>query len=410
MKNIAVVGGGPIGLYLAIRLSHVLEEVHVPMQVVVIEPRLDEYNTPGFVAKNVLDVLTRKVALDPRHFREGGDNGSSIFIMDLETALCLEAKKHKIRFIKAEFVDLQQGQLQFSNGSSLSCSITLDCTGSRRLLVRKINEKHPSHKRAFTIERIADNPVKHHLAVHTTMNTLNARLITDKIAHNPLKHVLTLERLRHEFGWPEFIEPELGIKRYALSGAPEWQGVYFYVEIPPKLFRAGFEELMDWLKAVIQLKTELESVDFIKNQNETRYRTFQLDPCKVTEPLFQGGQGLPKVIPCGGAQIDPDYGAGIGLRSGLFRAEALMDALKPDGEFLTFVPDIYERKLREPLGYQERLLVSEYQRKRKRITAALRKEKTLYAEALTLATDPDEQAIIQAGLNDLQDRHCLKAV
>ncbi|PUT39571.1 hypothetical protein DIZ47_09525 [Legionella taurinensis] len=63
MKTIAIVGGGPIGLYLAIRLSQVLGSQLSEFKIIIIEPKLNDYNRPGIVAKNVLDLIERHIKL-----------------------------------------------------------------------------------------------------------------------------------------------------------------------------------------------------------------------------------------------------------------------------------------------------------------------------------------------------------
>ena len=57
MKNIVIAGGGPIGLYLAIRLARFCLAQNLPITITVVEPKLDSRSRPGIVARNILDVI-----------------------------------------------------------------------------------------------------------------------------------------------------------------------------------------------------------------------------------------------------------------------------------------------------------------------------------------------------------------
>ncbi|CDZ79155.1 Tryptophan halogenase [Legionella massiliensis] len=404
MKNIVIAGGGPIGLYTAIRISKLIEKYGLKATVTVVEPKLNLYSRPGIVAKNVLDVIERNVELDHNLLPDGDDSGSSIFIMDLEKALYKEAQNHGIKFVRGKVAAIEGKALVLEDGRKIPCEIVIDSTGPRRTLINQVNQQSTSEKKPFTIRQVADNPIKNHFVAYVHMDGENAKLIAGKMVKDPLKHALALEKLRTEFGWPHFKEPELSIRKYTPKGEnkdDDMQRFYFYFEIPPELAESEPSEQLAWLKALLYLKTENDDIEFTVEDGAMKFLPFGVNPHEVTEPVYTSS-GLPVVIPCGDAQIEPDYRPGIGIRSGAFRADTLVDSFMRDLDGgLVLNQEAYEHSLQGPLGLHRTTLKDEYKNNRERLDSALLEKGKIYSEALALAETPEQGEIILKGLRQI---------
>lgn len=409
MKHIVIVGGGPVGLYLAIRLARICLTQDLQITITVVEPKLGSYNRPGIVARNVLKDIQAHVDLSKSVLRDGDDTGSSIFIMELEMALYQEAQKLPIHFKKAKVVGLSAGQITLSDKSSILCDGVLDCTGSRRaivMLVNKIVEPQP-----FALKQVADNPIKNHFVAYVKLDAENASAIMSEAAPDALEHTLALEHLRTEFQWPEFIEPELSIRKYTPNTREsKLLRHYFYYEIPPKLAEAEKTEQIAWLRALIKLKTGNDHIEFEIEEGAMKFIPFDVNPHKVTEPIFMGDPALPMIIaPCGDAQIDPDYRRGMGIKSGVSRADAFIAACSFTKQSCEIEPRLYHELLKMPLGEHETTISGEYLAKKRALQIALVKEQGRYTAALTKARSEGERMIIQSGLAEIHYRIALHA-
>lgn len=412
VDNVVITGGGPIGLYLAIRFSQILKRFDQPISVTVVEPKFDNYDRPGIVARNVLELISRHVKLNSDLMPGGDDSGSSHFIMGFEKALYQEAKKYNIKFVKAKVVNIMEGKLELSTGVLLDCGMAVDCTGSRRELIKIVNAKFPSDKNPFIITQFANNPIKNHFIAYVTMDAENAKLMTNKTSKNPLKHTLGLEKLRSEFGWSEFLEPELSIRKYTPEARDQTKvrtRFYLYYEIPPQLARSERSTHVAYLKELLKLKTENDVIEFEIEPGRMSFTPFEVNPQEVRPAVFAGDSKTPLIIPAGDAQIDPDYRLGMGIRSGVLRADALIGAIKSEQPGLFIDPDLYDVLLQETLGWHKTSLVQEYNLKQGDLYSSLEKKRVRYSEVLSLTDDIEgEQAIIRQGLEEINFRIAIK--
>ena len=226
MKNIVIAGAGPIGLYLAIMMSQLIKAYKIDSTITVIDPRLGAQDRPGIVAKMALSLLEENIRIPIGPMKVSDDTDTSLFIQNLEERLLTIAQTLKIHFIHAEFQEFQdaapkQMVIKTAEGvtTTLVCDFAIDCSGPKRAIVRKIKEHHPG---VFEEKKISDNPIKNHFIAYVTMDLKNAGLMAEKPNKDkdPVKYALGLERLRTEFEWPEFIEPELTFENIALQKAP----------------------------------------------------------------------------------------------------------------------------------------------------------------------------------------------
>lgn len=397
MRKIVIVGGGPAGLYLAIRLSQVLSSQSSAFKIVIIEPKFDDYNRPGIVAKNALDLIERHIKLGNDVLKASDDTDSSILISRLESALYKEALHFPIQFVKASLTGIDvKGRLTLDNGDHLSCDYAFDCTGSRRKMISAVNTYLPSGSK-FTVSQVADNPTKNHFVAYVTMDESNAALMKEDTRRDPLRRALGLQRLRSEFKWPEFVEPELSQRRYTHDKSVLF---YLYLETPPHFNKLSRSRQKEWLNALIEIKTG-HVLKYTVEDDPLKFSAFIVDPDKVNETYLTTSDLPFIVIPMGDAHIKPDFRLGIGIRSGVLRTETFIKAfVKSDGD-LPQALKIYEVLVQEPLGWHEQSLRSEYRLAKEKIQNALPEVRKMYMAALSLAqTDIEKQTLIR-GLDDI---------
>ena len=410
MKNIVITGAGPIGLYLAIRFKQIITDNKLDAKVTVIDPRVGEYGRPGVVANMALKLLSENIGRPISAVREGDDTGTSMFIQDLELALYKIAKELKVNFVRAGFDDFTKKSLSIKDAesrvSSIPCDIAIDCSGPKRALVKKFNEKNP--EQPFEIKNVGNNPLKNHFIAYVNMDTENAERMHEKLKRDPLKRALAFERLRTEFGWAEFTEPEFSLRTYTMEGKSEGEKrvrFYFYFEVPPALMNSTQEKQRAWLEALISLKTERNDIQFEIESGKMKFIPFLVDPHKVVQPVLIEEKNGIIVIPGGDAQIEPDYRIGVGIWSGINRANALLGAVMVNRQRELMINiEQYESEVRVPIGKHESELEKDYRIKRSSLDTVLEQQKAIYTAALQETSIEVEQRIIQSGLDEINRR------
>ncbi|VVC75673.1 hypothetical protein AQUSIP_09630 [Aquicella siphonis] len=410
MKNIVIAGAGPIGLYMAIRLTQIIKSLGLSTTVTLVDPRAGQYDRPGVVANKALDLISQGLKIYIPVVQQGDDTGTSMFIKDMEMSLHKIAVSMGVKIIQGKVEDCDAEKVRVSRPKKedlmLPCDLALDCTGPRRTLVKLVNAKHAGME-PFTIQDVGDNPIKNHFIAYVTMDEMNAALVSEKKHHDPLKHTLALERLRTEFGWPHFIEPEFSSRRYTIkgtSGQPDRYRYYFYFEIPPSIAEADPGRQLEWLRALIHLKTENENVQFTVDEGKMKFIPFDVYPRKVNEAYSLKDALTPMTAPMGDAQIEPDYRLGVGIWSGVSRANALIESVSQVRDELEFDWKRYEHFVSIPMGTHAGELESDYRIKHEALVSAMERESKRYQEALAATSVASEQEIILQGLNEINRR------
>lgn len=412
MKNIVVAGGGPIGLYIAIRLTQIINKLGLNTTVTSVDLRVGEYDRPGVVANKALELISEGLKTYIPVKQHGDDTGTSMFIKDMEKSLYDIALERGVRFVKGkvEACDARKVFISRPGKSELlaiPCDLALDCTGPRRTLVN-INNKNHGSKKPFTVERVGNNPIINHFIAYVVMDERNASLVSEKKEHDPLKYALAMERLRNEFGWEHFVEPEFSLRRYTIkgvSGAPDAYRYYFYFEIPPHIAESDRSMQIKWLQALIQLKSENADVEFTVEEGKMKFIPFDVDPHHVKEAYAAGDEFMMDTVPMGDAQIEPDYRLGVGIWSGVSRANALINSISisSDGELVINLKQ-YEHLVDFPKSVHHGQLESDYRLRQSALFDVLEKQKKWYLAAMRMTTDTSEQAIIQRGLDEINRR------
>lgn len=387
MKNITIVGAGPIGLYIAIMLGKLIRKFNLNTKVTVVDGQAGNYKRPGVIARRVLDLLEKNIGVN-LNVPESSFNSNAMLIQDLEKELYKQAKLYDppVTFIRAQFESFAPGGITIREKNSaskfLSCDLAIDCTGQKKALVNKVNASDPTHK-PFEITTIGDNPIKNHFVAYVTMDSVNAGLaaLRDDYQLDPVKYALALEKLRLEFGWTEFSAPSFESGKSIGTDPVQF---YYYFEIPKSLAKgqlASKESQEKWLAAVLKLKTG-NDIQF-KAESGIKFTSFPVEPTKVMPACYVGNKEIPMVVPCGDAQMAPDYRRGMGIESGTKRADALLGSLSIEKQELSLNIKKYEHALQQPMNEHESMLESDYSSRRKALCSSdLEKAERKYKLAL----------------------------
>ena len=332
MSKIVIIGGGPIGLYLAYKLrkAGIAKE-----DILVFDPRAGEYARPGHINSEIFAKLNVEL---PQ--KEKWPSDKTGHIKDIEHILHSQIIESAINIEKKRFVrfsdDANHPGVIVADAEgheeTIECSHVFDCSGNQRVVINKINEMvSPA---PFTVQPISHKvEVKKHFLAFVKMSEANLRRINT--AHlnepssgiislyqlfntintsepSPLEYARTIEKLR-SFGWNQF-----GIPNCYGMGFTKGK-VCLYMECPDNLPQEQYEA---WVQAVINATTNSTDITFEqlpptkKSYRKPRFNSFTVNPMEVKQVGYQG-EGLPLVIASGDAQIEPNYVLAHGVKDGL---------------------------------------------------------------------------------------------
>ncbi len=303
----------------------------------------------------------------------------------------------------AKSVDQKEAK-EPSSVNQITCDYVFDATGPARAVLESVNKI--AQKKVFATESVAENPMKNQFIVYVTMDAKHSRTMRNPLAlqSDPLQHTLALEELR-SMGWKEFAEPYFNFQIL------EKNKVCLYCATPPGLPKAKEEA---WVKAVLRLKTGNPGIDFQyvkpsrKFKSKPRFIPFAVDPKKVSVAVSGDVAGLPVVIPVGDAQIEPDYRMGIGVESGINRANALLASMQVSAAKKITVDSVeYQKKLIILMAEHEDKIKKYYAYIENDLIEVLETEEVRYKKALTLANDDAQRNLIKASLAEIWFRQSL---
>lgn len=358
-QHIVIAGAGPMGLYVAIKLKELIVLLNIDAEIHVIDAKAGDYKRHGLIAEQVLTKVNEELGTKIALFNP---TSNSIHIKDLEQAMYGIAIQKGVIFHKKHFESFVSNGVVLSDHTTLLCDWTIDCTGGWRLLVKAVNELDNSHP--FTITRVDENPIKKHFIAQVSMDEYNIHL-SAKDNDDVIQRILSLEALRKTYAWSEFKNPYIYSAKWTTkteTNAVKHTACYYF-EIPEALSRAPREIQINYLKALLKLKSG-NSIDFQASEEKLKFRAFPVDPYQVEEVVYKGfdranNKITPMVFVCGDAQIDPDYRLGHGVLSGIKRANIFINALfKNINNQLECDLGVYGFHLKGPL-FEHRAVVSD---------------------------------------------------
>ncbi len=343
IKDIVIVGGGPIGMYMAIKLKQ------QGLNPILIEKR-SHFTRPGRLEPEIFTLVS--VSLQKERSWADDDYeikpSSSYHIKDLERELERILKEENITVIKGEYINLSNNSInvRLSSGQpkAIPCDLVFDATGSDRKVLSTINKIYEDKHEAppFHFSDVGYNPIKKHFIAYVGMepndikelknnqtkvdDTLHSFKFPEKHLKGIMEKLIEISKLRQQFGWSNFSMPQCVVRPL------EKNKVCLYLEMPENL--KTHKDYEAWVKAVLKLQTNkdvpfayLKTSEKYKLNPKPRFQPIFLQP-KETTPFCFMGTNFPDIIPIGDALIDPDYRRGLGIGEGIIRADALLESMQ----------------------------------------------------------------------------------
>jgi hypothetical protein len=356
-KHIVIVGAGPVGLYTAIKFH----QRGIPFTL--IDPRLGEYTRLGVITHEVFNRLKEEL---------GDELGESIIrsyashIKDAERSLFTaltklvgqdekDGKEKMANVSRSQFVGFAPGGIKVKDESGvekfIECDLALDSTGARRVLVSEINKQSMAEIPPFKVDTIGENPIPDHFVAFVKFDPRDAEQLDTadipnlrSIDSGGIQYASAMREL-WDLGWPHTVKPGFQAVRLVDTeeGAVDKGKMCCYFETPPNLAPENQDK---WFKAILKLYTGMEK-DFTKMPiakkltakredaivKKPTYLPIRVTPDRLTSSFIQDNGMIPDTFAMGDTLITPDYRLGVGIISGIERANILLNAMvtHPDG-------------------------------------------------------------------------------
>lgn len=400
MKQIAIIGAGPIGLYLAEQLKKA--GLHA---IAIYDPRAGVYTRPGHVNRDLLFWLA------PELGRRISDK-AAWHIKDIERLLFERIKQSNITVEQKKFVRFHEGAgnkgivLQNLEGNEevVECDFVFDCTGSQRSLIHEINRVVPTPP--FTLQSISsDVRIKRHIIAYGAMSEQQLRQLNEKPLlslelYTTQEYLQGIEKLRR-LGWREFGFPFV----YGMNF--DKGKVCIYSECPDGLTPEDYEL---WINTVIEAVTSRSDITFSqlppskKYASKPRLVTFNVEPMELLQAAYHSAN-FPTVIPMGDAQIDPNYTLAHGIKDGLSRVQKFIEhIITVNGCIVYFDGDEYREAIKLMMLEHKRSIIVSYAARAIQLDKALLIAESAYRTAADVATSQSEKEHYHEQLKEIAAR------
>lgn len=414
MSKVAIVGAGPIGLYLAYQLKKAGIQ-----DIVVYDPRANEYTRPGHIGPSVLEKLEKKLNLPLDAYQWGEKTiqleDSAIHIKDIERILLIETKKLKIPIEKKSFIRFHTENTQKSivvlnsnhQEETVECDFVFDCTGSNRAVIHKVNQMITPAP--FSIKPIDPSPrITNYFIAYVKMNTIDYEKIQlanhyEKVIlenYSGFEYTKAIETLRG-FGWKEFAFP------FCYGAKFKTNKVCLYLECPHDLPNEQYDH---WVQTVININTECHDILFEKIMTSKKpfkkptFHSFQVFPAELQQTQF-AFDGLPHVIAMGDSQIEPHFFLAHGIKDGLKRVNLLIKHLEVlNGSIAYFDGAEYFSNIQPQMIEHKKAITEYYNSKQTAFNAALTLAKNHYLQAIEQSNNTTEKQQLTNTLKEIQAR------
>lgn len=392
MKDFVIVGGGPIGLYWAARLAKMKERFKLPINIVVIDPRAGDYRRERIVSNEAIKTISSQLSIDIPSAK--GIPGGAMYIRDLEKELYKYCKGKGVQFKKGTFSELSSNSVTYKDRNedthTIPCDMVIDCSGTNRMVLKETNRL--LGKEVFEIKPLGKNPHTNHFSCYMSLSAEEAMKLHEPEKINPLVQAKQLCKLRQKYGWPNFSFPVVDIR----SAKNEEGGFnyFIYYEVPDDLKDKSEEIQIEFLKDLLKLKYGFEDIDFTIHS----FGHFPVCPKYVDRPFYLDKE-LPTVLPGGDCQIEPDYRKGIGIESGIVRANFFLNTAFLTSKGLDFSFENYYGLVAEYVSYHGNLIEKFYLQRQENINgSALEQAKIILCTAAEIAKETDDIVAITSEL------------
>ncbi|KGP62406.1 hypothetical protein EP47_08300 [Legionella norrlandica] len=392
MKDFIIIGGGPVGLYWAARLAQIKKELAAPINIVVIDPRSGDYRRERIVSNEAIKSISSMLSIK---MPSGKDIPSeAMYIREFEKALYEYCEEKGVIFKKGTFSQLDHDSLTYKDideePHKLKCDMIIDCSGSNRVVLKETNRLLETA--IFKIKPLGKNPHTNHFSCYLSLKTEEAMKLRAPEEISPLVQAKQLCKLRQKYGWPNFSFPDVDIR----SAKKEDGGFnyFIYYEVPDNLKNLNKEVQIEFLKDLLQLKYGFREIDFTINS----FGHFQVCPHYVEQPFYQCKE-LPVILPGGDCQIEPDYRKGIGIESGIVRADFFLNTASSNSKGLEFSFENYYVNVAQYMNYHGSLINQFYRQRQDNInTTSLEQARKILCAASKIVEEQDDMTAIASEL------------
>lgn len=406
LKNIVIIGDGPIALIAAIKFKH------MGVDVTVVGPRLNEFYRSGDIDPQVFNKINEFLA----PFKIKPSAGSHI--KDIERQAYKIAESLKVNFVKKKFHDFSNKRtlvVSDENGESsfIDADIVFDCTGTKRDVLNKFNkyqeEPYFKSQSVYNFEHEAYAHVRMLTALHDYVPE-NADWDFSDV--NSIDYVLAIESLHH-LGWQFYHLPFFLQKTLSETKDQLWRKNNAYFEIPEG---ASNEQIKQILAILVSLTKKMgnqnDSPLVLQNESikpqKKIVNTLSIKPELTFPNYYIGDDKIPLLIHLGDATANLPFFMGSSMLEGIERLEHVFSSFTILNQTLKSIDlagiDRANANLKET--YSE--LVSDFVdgviKPSKKPFSSQKKVRKIYEEAYAECTDPKIKEIIKKGLDRLDAR------
>lgn len=404
MSSVVIIGGGPIGLYLAYKLNK------IGIKATVYDPRAGIYTRPGHVNKEDLEKVLQEIG-------EKISVTQIVHLKDIERTLYEKINYYNIPVEKKSFLRFetrsdQKGIIVGDHEGTeefVKCNFVFDCTGSKRTVVHAINQLISPPP--FTVKPIVPEVnIKNNFIAYVKMSAIDYALIskyeekTDSFlpdVEDPLIYAETMEKLR-DLGWNEMGYP----KSYSVDFNKD--KICIYMEAPDNLPENKYNA---WVETLLRTLTQSNTVSFTqlpaskKYEKKPRFNSFVVHPHMVNEVAYVN-KNFPTIILAGDSQIEPNYTLAHGLKSGMQRVDILMEHIEAYKKSIAyFDAEEYAEEIKSSIYEHKNGIEVLYENRKNYFSSWLEQAEKYYTIAInTVGISLDQKLRFEKTLSEIQAR------
>ena len=334
--DILIIGSGPSGLYLLIKLWQMgIRSIHI------CDPRAGEYTRAGHLIKDVLIKSATNIR-EEKYSRqiEIASDSDAIHIKDFERTFYKLAMDLGIEITRDKFIRLEQDDDNHLNVRAIvtdghkerkiSAKLIVDASGERAVVINAFNQLFP--KPSFHFKPFTEHPFPTHLVIYVRMNSTllksTLKLLDDadviregSSSVSDLQFFSSIASLS-KWSWSAPIAPYC----YGKTFGKKRDKVCFYLECPPSLREhSGSEKeskCYEWLSLVLHIYTG-KDVPFERLPPSKKYSKKQRIQLFTVQANVLSPASSSNIVAVGDSGISSYYRLGNGIYNALGRIDLL---------------------------------------------------------------------------------------